>query len=162
MVESARVRQHKKKLRGVIDTSRRSRFKLNMHKRPEPTLSNGRQRIWVSQELRRHPGPEILMTAVPYPPRKQEVPILQPIGEEIRGTRLARPSILTTSRPWHGALQTRATRSRTRSTSSSRTSKSRSSNRNETNSSRSSSCSRDSSQRTGSRPRGNIVLEHRP
>src|SRR5208282_3156465 len=72
MVESARVRQHKKKLRGVIDTSRRSRFKLNMHKRPEPTLSNGRQRIWVSQELRRHPGPEILMTAVPYPPRKQE------------------------------------------------------------------------------------------
>jgi len=145
------------------------------------------------------------MTVALCRPKRQERPILQPIAEVISSVQRttlvdpARPSILATFRPWHGpALQIRATRSGTRSTSSSRKSKSPSSKWNETNSSRSrtrstrswrnrtsvkgqssrwssgtsnrrsncskntnrsnSTCSSDSSQRTGSRPRGKIVL----
>src|ERR1017187_8028406 len=114
-----------------------------MRRRPEPTRRNARRRTWASQASRRHPGPEILMTVVLYRPKRQERLIVQPIGEETRevqSTTLLEPaqlSIPATFRPWHGALQIRATQSWTRSTSSSRTSKSRSSSRNETNSSRS-------------------------
>jgi hypothetical protein len=82
------------------------------------------------------------MTVARYRPKRQERLILRPIGEEIRGVRRtallnpARPSILMTFRPWPRPLQIQATRSGTRSTSSSRKSKSRSSNWNETNCSR--------------------------
>ena len=127
------------------------------------------------------------MTVALSRPKRQEGPILQPIVEEIRSVQRttlldpARPSILTTFRSWHRqALQARASRSWTGSTSSSRTRSTRywrnrrpmkgkssrwssgTSNRRSNcskNTNRSnSSCSRNSNQRTGSRPRGKLVL----
>src|ERR1035437_10532651 len=111
MVESTRVQGPKTRPPPVKDISRRQRLRLNMRRRPKPTRSSARRRTWASQASQQHPGPEILMTAALYQPKRQERLILRPIGEEIMGVQrttpldIARQSILATFRPWHGSLQ---------------------------------------------------------
>src|SRR5258708_8093857 len=156
MEESKHVQRHNKKLRRTRNISRRSRFKLNMCRQREAIRSNGLPRIWESHRSQRHLSREYLTTRQLCRRKRQArlivlPPIAQPTGAEInRGTmpppHVQTPThlgpahllILTTFRRLQDpALQTRATQSWTRSTSSSRKRYSRSRNKSDRNFSKS-------------------------